>query len=363
MGWAEPGAGARRSGASREAVLDRTGLLASLPPRTRVRTGSRCPRMPEEFLWYWINERHRIYLRRQAGEPKPWSADPVFQTTRFANVRRVLDRGTQFYLRFHLGTFWRRIREETALPVWRVSRETAPHWRRVGEELLFTTILYRLFNLVETGELIGWVTAYDPAALAIRLRARWNAGLPVFTPAHIIRSEAGRPKIESLCELAAIIWADRHRLFEAVLAARRMEPVVAELARYHCIGGFMAYQFVLDFTYGPLLPDPDDWTTWAAIGPGCTRGLRLLDPAVTPETACATLRWYWKRSCEGGAYVRPGVFHRAPGYPVEPHVPRLDLCDMQTCLSEAGRAWRLRAGVRIRRIAYPGTGTEREAAR
>src|SRR4051812_18417786 len=46
---------------------------------------------PLETFWWWINERHAIYLRRQAGQPFPWTTDAILQRYRFCNVFRELD--------------------------------------------------------------------------------------------------------------------------------------------------------------------------------------------------------------------------------------------------------------------------------
>lgn len=42
-------------------------------------------------LWDWITERHRIYLKKAAGESPPWTRDQTMQTYRFCNVFRELD--------------------------------------------------------------------------------------------------------------------------------------------------------------------------------------------------------------------------------------------------------------------------------
>lgn len=36
--------------------------------------------------WSWMSERHAIFLRRQSGQTKPWTADPILRVCRFCNV-------------------------------------------------------------------------------------------------------------------------------------------------------------------------------------------------------------------------------------------------------------------------------------
>src|SRR6266404_755739 len=56
--------------------------------RTRTMTLNATP------LWHWITERHRIYLKRLAGDPPPWTQDETLQRYRFCNVFRELDNVT-----------------------------------------------------------------------------------------------------------------------------------------------------------------------------------------------------------------------------------------------------------------------------
>ena len=55
-------------------------------------------------LWDWITERHRIYLKKAAGEAPPWTRDGIMQTYRFCNVFRELDIVTQAETLDHFRT-------------------------------------------------------------------------------------------------------------------------------------------------------------------------------------------------------------------------------------------------------------------
>lgn len=43
-------------------------------------------------LMKFASERHLIYKRREAGQPKPWTKDKILRTFRFTNMYRELDR-------------------------------------------------------------------------------------------------------------------------------------------------------------------------------------------------------------------------------------------------------------------------------
>jgi hypothetical protein len=55
---------------------------------------------PVRAFFDWCVEREAIRVRREAGQPPPWSHDPVFQKGRFLNVFREDDKGTKAVLRF-----------------------------------------------------------------------------------------------------------------------------------------------------------------------------------------------------------------------------------------------------------------------
>jgi hypothetical protein len=55
---------------------------------------------PVRAFFEWCIERDRIRRKREAGEPPPWTQDPVLQKGRFLNVFREHDKGTKAVLRF-----------------------------------------------------------------------------------------------------------------------------------------------------------------------------------------------------------------------------------------------------------------------
>lgn len=55
---------------------------------------------PVRAFFDWCRERERIRQKREAGEPPPWTDDPIFRQGRFLNVFREDDRGTKAVLQF-----------------------------------------------------------------------------------------------------------------------------------------------------------------------------------------------------------------------------------------------------------------------
>ena len=55
---------------------------------------------PVKAFFDWCIERDRIRQAREAGQPPPWTQDPVFQKGRFLNAFREDDKGTKAVLHF-----------------------------------------------------------------------------------------------------------------------------------------------------------------------------------------------------------------------------------------------------------------------
>lgn len=89
------------------------------------------PTLLLDELFLWMSERHQIYLRRLQNRRGPWSKDPIFQEYKFTNVYRVLDRTTQYLIKNVINT--------------------GP---QTHVECCFRVLLFRIFNRIETWELL-----------------------------------------------------------------------------------------------------------------------------------------------------------------------------------------------------------------
>lgn len=108
---------------------------------------------------YWVAERHAIYLRRKAGEPKPWTDDPILQQFYFTNVYRELDKTTVW--------FRKNVREPL----------------RDDLRVIFATAAFRWFNYIPTGEILrerGWLLNWNEADVVAELGARRDRGEQLF---------------------------------------------------------------------------------------------------------------------------------------------------------------------------------------
>lgn len=208
-----------------------------------------------DSLWYWINERHRIFLKKESGEPWPWTDDPILQTYKFTNPFRENDRDTRWM------------------------RANWNHPDRPAAEQLFNICFFRMFGSTLFLQAHGWMEQFSPEKTKTLARAIMDTGQKVFTGAYIITNQGLKlPKEEVVVDyFLSPIWRDREALAEQILAGNSLETAHRPLGAYQGWGGggFMAYEVVTDLNY-TLLPDAIDRYTWANAGPGAKRGLNRI---------------------------------------------------------------------------------------
>lgn len=219
---------------------------------------------PSEALRQWVRERETVRLRRERGDPPPWTDDPIIGKYRFCNVRREDDRVT-VWVREH-------IREPFA---------DHPH-------LWFMLALARWTNRIDTlAELReqGWWPDrldFSPDMLERALTIRANRGDKVFTGAYTINapSTKGASKVDYVARtVLGEPWKKRAIIadvFGGRLGPLTLRAAHASFSRYQGWGDFMSYQVVVDMRFTRYLRDASDMSTWAAAGPGTIRGLNRI---------------------------------------------------------------------------------------
>lgn len=250
----------------------------------------------------FMNRRHDIFLKKERGDPWPWTTDPIFQEFRFTNVYRELDQGT-LWLRHMLPT------------------DTKDPWF-----IVFNVIWYRMFNWWEHARDIGAVDCVE--YLADRIHRRKAAGFKLFTSAHMTVGKAREAKEDTMLRSLREIWDDQDRITRCMNFYERMEDMFDVVTEYFGIGKFIGYEIVTDLRHYPALwknETPLDLNDWANIGPGCKRGLIRLDLA---EDSLTSLRY---------------LLHRSPEFLAD-WMPKLELRDIEHSLCEFDKYERARLG-------------------
>lgn len=200
-------------------------------------------------------ERYKIKLKKDAGEPWPWTDDTIFQTWRFTNIFREDDKTTAW--------FRQHIRDPLS------AHAHTPEGRL---RLVEATMIYRWFNRISTAQLIkplllnGWDSARAYHAL------RYESS--IFTGAYIV---IGRPHMPKLNGVLLAIDQARPRLPDMVPRwGATLEQAWDDIKTIDFLGGFMAHEIVQDLRYTPILDRATDINTWTNMGPGAIRGMSWL---------------------------------------------------------------------------------------
>jgi hypothetical protein len=204
-------------------------------------------------LWAYIKERENIRLRKEAGQPWPWTKDKILQSGKFTNVQREYDRTTK---EFH--------------SVFSHHYRTAP-----PEVLLLNCAIARWFGTAEFYHSLGWQSSFNAYVLESAANARMAAGRAVFTRAYVITNGGQSiPKTEYVShKVLASLWFRAKGVVERIDQTRTWRAGYDQLrhAEGHGGTGFMAKEVLLDYiTYVPALVDRYGWTP---VGPGAMRGL------------------------------------------------------------------------------------------
>lgn len=216
------------------------------------------PKNRDYFIQFVI-DRYSVHLKKDViGDPKPWTTNPILLDFKFTNIRREHDRTTKHLLG---------LLEE---------HKDAPYGNKI-----MNIILYRLFNKIETSDLLGWVNfgKYDEDILRKRLR-KAESGFNYFTNAFHTSGMRRQFRIKYPEEAFEPILFPRvcnelkSVVVKAIKKAKTPMEVIEALKQMEGIGNFLAYQMFVDFTYLDEFPWSEN--EFVVSGPGCMMGLDFL---------------------------------------------------------------------------------------
>lgn len=266
-------------------------------------------------FFQFMCKRERLRLRKEAGEPWPWSNDDILNTYKFTNVKREHDRTTR-WMREH----W-----------------TRPNEERPAGEIIFNCALFRYFGTTQFADAVGWQRNWLPEQLVILAQERARQGLRVFTGAYIIPTlgHAG-PKSHAVAHLVlSPLWEAREDLACLALATRSWRQTAERMRTLPGFGGtgFMAKETLQDVMQTPVLRGAVDRNTWCPAGPGARRGLnrltgRNLNRSVPEPQLLAEMNYLFD--------------HASTALPS--WMPELELHDVQFQLCEFDKYERVRLG-------------------
>ena len=242
------------------------------------------------LYWYFASERQRVFERRVAGEPWPWTEDPILRVYKFCNVYRAADRVSQYLI-----------------------QEVCYHGEPcTPADRLFQILAFRTFSKVATWRSVRAFLGRHPTlddlgdgsfTRALEHARRQHGGL--YTGAFILcATDAYGQALKHLnhVELFRHMFL-QDALGERLLAARSLREVYELLHGYPLMGDFMSYQVAIDLNYSGLLDFSENEFTQP--GPGALRGIKKCFEDLGDYTPAEAILWMVERQEE--AFARFGL--------------------------------------------------------
>jgi hypothetical protein len=225
--------------------------------QARFRAGSRTLLVSECFdtFWQFAVGRQRVFHRRAAGLPPPWTDDPVLSRHKFTNVYRAADRVSQYLIQNVICT--------------------GP---QDAAEVVFRVLLFKIFNRIETWELLTrelghaptW-DAYDFTACDRILGAAMRRGERIYSAAYIVPNPPFGETRKHGNHLRLIEHAMTDGLPEKITAAGNLEDAYTALRALPSLGPFLAFQYAIDLAYSAVTAA--DESQFVVPGPGALDGI------------------------------------------------------------------------------------------
>lgn len=212
-----------------------------------------------DSYWKFAAERQNVFFSRLSNDPQPWTNDPIILAHKFTNSYRASDRVSQYLIRNV------------------IYRDDLP---QTVHEVLFRTLLFKLFNKIETWELLehtfGAVTYKDYTFERYDnvLKQAMLAGARIYSAAYIMPpggSAFGHTaKHQNHLRLLEKMMTDK--LAEKLASLKKMQSAFELLKSYPTIGDFLAYQFVTDINYTEITDFSE--MDFVVPGPGARDGIK-----------------------------------------------------------------------------------------
>jgi hypothetical protein len=250
--------------------------------------------------WRFAVERQEMFYRRLNHPIGPWTNDAILCSYRFTNAYRASDRVSQYLIR------------EVQ---YRSDRSKSP------SELFFRTLLFKIFNRIETweeierqaGPVVWEKVDLDPIARV--LGSIMQRGISIYSAAYIMPSPPfGRNrKHENHLALLARMMEDR--LPDRLERASSLRQVYEALLAYPGIGSFLAFQYAIDLNYSAMLGFSE--SDFVVAGPGALDGIAKCFE--TTGRLAAEDIIYWTAERQDAEFARLGLkFHNLFGRPLQP---------------------------------------------
>jgi alpha-glutamyl/putrescinyl thymine pyrophosphorylase clade 1 len=212
-----------------------------------------------DSYWRFAQARQELYHHRVRGWALLPCTDDILSTYKFTNAYRAADRVSQYLI-----------------------REVIYSRDRSAENLFFRILLFKIFNKIDTWELLTatlgdlyWSADIIPAISEVLNDALHN-GNPIYSAAYIMPSGGGKYPRKHDAHLELLRKMMEQHLHDQIHDSRSMEQAFTLLRAQPMLGDFLAYQFVTDLNYSELCNFSEQ--EFVIPGPGARDGIRKCFP-------------------------------------------------------------------------------------
>ena len=225
-------------------------------PHIFARLSPAIPSDVYETYWRFAAKRQDLFFKRVHRALPPWTNDPILSRFKFTNAYRASDRVSQYLIRSVI-----------------YSGDQRP------EELFFRIILFKLFNKIETWQLLETALGplntadYDIRAFDEVLTSAMTRKQAIYSAAYIMPSggkHGDAKKHRNHLTLLQKMLSDC--VPQKITSMKRMRDVFECLLSYPMIGNFLAYQYAIDLNYSTLTSFSEMESV--VPGPGARDGIR-----------------------------------------------------------------------------------------
>lgn len=213
-----------------------------------------------KYYFYFMQERMSIFWKRYEGANYPFTSDPILLNSKFTNVYRASDRVSQYLIKNVIYGNNENLNEE---------------------DILLRILVFKIFNKIETWEYLeqefGFlrVSNFEVEKISKSL-SYLIQHKPIFNSAYMMTGSHKsynhlNSKHEKWLSMVKSEMLKKGK-FNEVLNANSLEKVFNILNGCSFLGGFLSYQYAIDFNYSPVLNF--DENSFVKAGIGAIRGVK-----------------------------------------------------------------------------------------
>ena len=211
-----------------------------------------------DTYWKFAALRQEVFFNKIENNSYPWSNDSIINTYRFTNAYRAADRVSQYLISKVIYS---------------------PEFSKSPKEVLFRILLFKLFNKIDTWELIcshiprPTFEYYNFNEYNKILNDAFNAGETIYSAAYIMPSAKSafgytRKHSNHLKLIELMLKSDTD---EKLSNSLNMQSAFEIIKSFPGLGNFLAYQLLIDINYSTIINFSE--SEFVIPGPGALGGL------------------------------------------------------------------------------------------